>query len=341
MLTIRILAASGLAAAVAQAEGAGTIAPEPTEQAELGSVFDERGVLTPNGTLILEPSLQYVHSSATQVAIEGYTVLPAVLVGLINVSEIQRDTLTAAVAARYGLTSRLELEARVPYVYKEESLRRRETNTGEAADTIRDSDGSGLGDVELALHYQLNSGRGGAPYYVANLRLKSRTGTSPFEVERRRLTNAAGQPTREEVLLEQPTGSGFWAVQPSLTVIYPSEPAVLYGNFSYLWNQERDLGEEFGEIDPGDVVGVSFGLGFAVNEYTSFSLGYDHSVVLETERENDTGLEPTFDRFHVGTFLLGMSHRLGPATSINLGLGIGVTEQAPDLQFTVKFPIRF
>jgi hypothetical protein len=31
-----------------------------------------------------------------------------------------------------------------------------------------------------------------------------------------------------------PTGTGFWAFEPSVTVIYPTDPAVLYTTLNYL-----------------------------------------------------------------------------------------------------------
>ncbi|KAB7624395.1 hypothetical protein [Alkalilimnicola sp. S0819] len=316
--------------------------PEPSApgQADVAAIFDERSVLTPQGKLIFEPSLQYVHSTATQVAIDGYTVIPAIAIGLINVSETQRDTLTLGLGFRYGLSRRLDVDLRVPWTYKEESVRERELLQGNNSDLIRDSDGSGLGDIEFGLHYQFNQARNGWPYVIGNLRVKSRTGRDPFEVDRQQLRDKDGV-LISEVFAEQPTGSGFWSVQPSLTFLYPSDPAILYGSISYLWNIERDVGGTIGKIDPGDALGFGFGLGFAINDRTSFSLGYDHSIVFETRRENDAGIDATFDRFQVGSFLLGVSHRLSAATNLNLSLGIGVTEQAPDLQLTLKLPMSW
>src|SRR6185295_9692462 len=104
---------------------------------------------------------------------------------------------------------------------------------------------------------------------------KSDTGTGPFDV-----------PIDENSGLEKelPTGSGFWAVQPSLSWIAPSDPAVFFGNFSYLWSLERDTNARFGRIDPGDAIGVSLGGAVGLNERTSLSLGYEHYVVLNTKQ---------------------------------------------------------
>ncbi|MDA8165530.1 MAG: transporter [Desulfobacteraceae bacterium] len=309
----------------------------PEKQAEEVAIFPERGVLTPKGSLVVEPSFEYIHSSATQVAIEGFTVIPAVAIGLINVSELQRDTMTAALAFRLVVTNRLEVEAKVPYVYKVENVREREFSEGTPLDIITDSSGNDLGDVECAVHYQVNRGDH-FPYLIANVRAKSRTGTDPFEVEREVLRANDGTPIGE-VFKEQPTGSGFWGVQPSVTLIYPTDPAVLYFNVNYLWNVERNVGGDYGTVDPGDSAGVSFGMGFAVNERTSFSLGYDHSVVFKSSFEHDAGLEPVFNQIQIGTFLVGVSHRLSDRVNFNLSLGIGVTNEAPDVQLLFRLPV--
>ena len=318
------------------------VVKSPTEKTaqnagDVADIFDERGALTPRGKWIFEPSLGYTHSTATQVAIEGFTVLPSIAVGLIEVSEVQRDTLTGSFTLRYGLTNRLEIETKVPYVYKRQQKRGREIARGTALDTIVSSDGNNAGDIELSIRYQLNQVKPGAAYYLGNLRVKARTGKDPFEVARKDILNDEGDKIGE-VLAEQPTGSGFWGVQPSLTVIYPTEPAVLFGNINYLFNLERDLGGDTGKVDPGDAFGFNFGMGFAVNSRTSFSLGYDHSIVFKTDIENDTGLEPIFDKIHIGSLLFGLSHRGGKGRSMSLSLGIGATEQAPDIQLSIKTP---
>ncbi|MCG5513350.1 transporter [Ectothiorhodospira shaposhnikovii] len=321
-------------------EAVGERPPEDQRQADVAAVFEERGLLTPKGQWVMEPSLQYVHSSSTTVAIDGFTILPAIAIGLIDVSEVQRDTLTAAIALRYGLTDRIEVGLRIPYVWRDESLRRREILVGTSGDQIAGSDGSGLGDVELGLHYQFNRAVTGKPFFIGNLRVKSTTGTSPFDVERREITNEEGERITE-VFVEQPTGSGFWAVQPSLTMIYPTDPAVIYGNISYLWNVERDVGGGQGKIDPGDALGLSMGVGIALNNRTSVSFGYDHSMVFKTKREIGEPLDPAFDRIQVGTFLWGLSHRLSDRTSMNVSVGIGATSAAPDTQVSLRFPMRF
>jgi hypothetical protein len=43
----------------------------------------------------------------------------------------------------------------------------------------------------------------------------------------------------------------------------------------------------------------------------------------------------------VGTALFGLSYRLGLRTNMNLTLGIGATDAAPDISLALRFPISF
>jgi len=306
---------------------------------EIVTVFEDRGILTSKGTFVIEPSFSYAHSSSTIVAIEGYTVIPSLIVGLINISQAERDFFNFSMGVHYGITSRLEIGFKIPFLQVEESIRERQALEGSPVDIVNDSTGKGLGDIEASISYQLNDGQDGYPYIVSNLRVKSDTGKSPFEISSRELTNDDGDVVGV-VFDEQPTGSGFWSVQPSLSLMLPSDPAVLYGSLSYLINLSDDKGEQKGgQIDPGDAIGFSFGIGFSVNERTSFSLGYDHNIIFETEVEQAPDLnDSTFNRFHSGSFLVGISQAVAKKTSINVSLSVGVTEQAPDMQLAFRAP---
>lgn len=308
-------------------------------------------VLTPRRRFVIDPSFTYTSSSSTQVAIEGFTVIPAVVIGLINVSQVQRDTFTAAMNFRYGLTDRLEVGLKIPYVYREVSVRQREVLKGTPVDSITNTTGSGLGDIEMSINYQFPPSETIPGYWVTNLQIKSDTGTDPFEVQWRALGEETGDDQFEEgqgptgelsgkMLAEQPTGSGFWSVQPGVSYIYQADPVVLYGSLAYLWNEKRDLGaDKGGVVDPGNAVSVGFGMGVAINADMSFSMGYSHSTVKQTRFENENiGLEPSFSRFQVGSLRLGFSRRLTPDTDFKLSLGIGLTDAAPDVQIGFSVP---
>lgn len=299
---------------------------KPKPRPDVPLIVEKGGVLLHRGQVVVEPSIDFSLVETNRVEVAGFTVLPAILVGNFTVSQVQRETETAALSARIGVTDRIELEARVPYINRDDRETRRPIGSGSDSDETVSLSGYGLGDIEMAGHYQINDGTGRWPYFVGNLRAKSDTGTSPFDVS----TDSSGNPT------ELPTGSGFWSLQPSVTAIMPTDPAVVFANLNYTWNIARDV-SGYGEIDPGNSFGGSLGVGFALNEKLSMSMAYDHTYVMETTQNG----QDNNSAFHIGRMLFGGSFKFADNASANLNFAVGVTEQAPDIQTELRVPITF
>ena len=319
--------------------------PAPPKVAQL---FDQPGILTPKGRYVLEPSLQYGYSSSNRVALVGYTVIPALLIGLIDVREVKRHVMTAAVTGRWGLSNRLEAEIRVPYVYRSDATISREIFTGSASDKVFNTSGSAIGDVELGLRYQLNQPQGRDPYLIGSLRVKTRTGKDPFEVVTDCVTRCIGNTTGTGLPMELPTGSGFYSLQTGLTWLLPADPAVFFGSVSYTRNFGRSnvsrlvqggQREFIGNIKPGDVVGVNFGMGLALNEQSTFSIGVDLNSVART-KQNGESVQGSV-RTQLSSLLLGYSYRLSPTTTLNVTVAAGLTPDTPNLTLTVRVPVSF
>jgi opacity protein-like surface antigen len=330
----------------------GAVGPAPQAAArapEVAPIFESPGVLTPRGKLVVEPSIQYGYSSSNRVALVGYTVIPALLIGLLDVREVKRNTTTAALTLRYGVGNRVEVEAKAPYVYRTDSTVSREIFTGTAAERAFDTSGKALGDVEAAARVQLNVGGPDSAYFIGGLRYKSRTGRDPFQVVTDCQTRCVGQNvTGTGLPLSLPTGSGFRSLQPSLTWLLPSDPAVFFGSVSYTRNfQRRDVyrtvlagqREPLGDIKAGDVVGFNLGMGLALNDKASLSFGYDHSSVDRT-RQNGQVI-PGSVRLQLGTLLVGASYRLDAHRTVNVSVGAGLTRDTPDVTLTVRMPFGF
>jgi len=327
-------------------------APEQGQGArtpEVAPIFETPGVLTPRGRTIFEPAIQYGYSSSNRVALVGYTVIPALLIGLLDVREVKRNSTTGSATVRYGVSNRFEIEGKVPYVYRSDSTVSRELFTGTAAERAFDTSGKGIGDVEVAARYQLNDGGVESPYYIAGLRFKSRTGRDPFEVVTDCQTRCLGENvTGTGLPLDLPTGSGFYSLQPSLTWLMPSDPAIFFGTFSYTHNFKRDnvyrtvlSGERelLGEIKPGDVFGFNIGMGLALNERASFSIGYDHSSVSRMKQNGQ--IIPGSVRLQLGTLLLGGSYRINNKRTLNISIGAGLTRDTPDVTLMLRMPFVF
>jgi hypothetical protein len=304
---------------------------KPTEQTKppkVAAVQDDGGVLLSPGKMVLEPTFEYSRSSALRAAIEGFTIIPALNIGSFEISEVDRDTLIGSLNGRIGVVKDLELEMRVPYVYRSDNSLSRPIGTGSSSNVLSSVQGDGLGDIEVGARYQLTHGKDGWPFLISGLRFKSRTGTDPFEVPIDPTTGLE---------MELPTGSGFYALQPTITAILPSDPVVLYGSMGYLYNMSRDVGGRIGKIDPGDSVSLSFGMGFSVNEKTSFSLGYSHSYVFETQQNG--AMVANSDELHVGAFSTGFAYSVNDSTSLNLNVEAGLTEDAPDVRLIFRVPM--
>jgi hypothetical protein len=319
--------------------------PEPVGQApekraiEVAPLFEQPGVLTPARKFVFEPSFQYAYSTSNRVALVGYTIIPAVSIGLIDVREVKRTSLVTTLAGRYGVTNRLEVEWRLPYVLRSDDSVGRELGIGSSNDTVFNAKGHAIGDIEVIGRSQLTDGGLDKPYVVGSLRIKTRTGKDPFEVPTS-ITNG--------LQTELPTGSGFVGLQPALTVLFPSDPAVLFGTVSYLHSMRRnnvyrrtDQGttEFVGNVEPGGVFGLNFGMGLALNEKSSFSIGYDHSIVDRTKINGEVPANGV--RIQLATLLLGYAYRMNDKQTLNLSLGAGLTTDTPSVTLTLRLPTMF
>ncbi len=203
--------------------------------------------------------------------------------------------------------------------------------------------------AEIGARYQLNDGGADDAYYVAGLRVKSRTGRDPFKVVTDCVRRCTGpNATGTGLPLDLPTGSGFYSIQPSLTWLFPSDPAVFFGSVSYLHNVKRRhvsrtvMGGEqeyLGEVAPGDIIGFNFGMGLGLNEKASLSLGYDHNAIGRT-RQGGMPV-PGSVRTQLGTLLLGYSYRMNDKRSLNVSVGAGLTRDTPDVSLTIRMPVTF
>jgi hypothetical protein len=312
----------------------GEAPPEPSHEANAAALPEGNTALLGSGRLVIEPAFDYVRTSSNRLVFRGVEIVTGIQIGLIEANDTARDTLVGTLTARYAVTNRLELEGRLPYVYRHDRITTLSQNEDTTTQTLS-LEGRDIGDVEFSARYQLNSGRNGSPIWVAGARIKSDTGQGPFDVAR----------DEQGVSTELATGSGFWGVQGMVSMLYPSDPVVLYANASYLYNIPKDIDQTIGnvtigEVDPGDSIGFGFGFGFALNQRFSFSLGYSHSYVMASETEMNGSMQQSTD-LQVGSMQLGLSFRATERVTLAYGIDVGVTEDAPDLRLTLRTPMSF
>jgi hypothetical protein len=265
--------------------------PELPERPDIG------GVLNPKGRLTVEPSFEYVNSQLNRFFFSGAQIVDTVFIGGLDATNAKRNTLTAALTGRYGITDRFQTDLRLPYVYRSD----REAEGVNTDVLSRSVYGSGLGDVEGTFHYQLNRATEGRAIYVGNLRVKSDSGTGPFDVP--------------------------------------------FGNLGYAFTFDKNIdkqigGNTFGNVSPGDTLRATFGLGLALNDKVSISLGYEHDWVQGTQ-STINGIKSTSEELQIGQFLVGASYAFSPNYSLNMNLAVGATRDAPDVRVLFSVPIGF
>jgi hypothetical protein len=317
----------------------GTVGEAPPADRQItprvAAIPEGQGVLTPRGRLIMEPSFEFTRSSANRLVFRGFELIPGIQIGVIEASDVDRDAMIGTMALRYGLTNRLEIEARMPALARRDRIQVAQLRNEGIVREIK-LNGYDIGDAEIGLRYQLNLPKGPEqPIYVAGLKLKSNTGRGPFDIGFDSFGVATGLAT----------GSGFWALQPSASFLLPSDPGVIYGGMSYLWHIPRNInktisGAQVGRVDPGDAVAMNLGFGFALNPRFSFSLGYGHSYIFASKTEIG-GTNQRSKSLQVGSFSLGTSYRISERQSVNLGFEFGMTSDAPDISISLRLPLRF
>jgi hypothetical protein len=331
--------------------GVQTVGEAPTDQrqVQVAVLPSQGGIITRKGRLTLEGDLEYSHAENNSVIFRGIGVDAAVLIGVFDINKSRQDVVTSAFVSRYGLTDRLELNARVPFVYRSDKTVLAPVsdpstpNAGQLNRPVIDAD---LGDVEFGARYQLTSGRDGAPYLIAGVQAVAPTGRGPFSIPYDSFGNA----------LKAATGSGFWGITPNVTAILPTDPAVLFATLGYTFNIGRSYDTMIGparveHVSPGGEPNASFGVAISLNPRTAISLGYAHTMAFGTRTllrtvDSQTGepgpLTSSKTRsLQLGRLLFGVSYRVSPVTTINWAIEAGVTDDAPDVRATLRIPINF
>jgi hypothetical protein len=303
------------------------------------------GVLTPKGQIVIDPSIEYDYWAQNQLGVNGFQIIPGITFGNIFVTRFEQNITTAAVTVRGGVTDRLELNAKIPYVYNAGSTSSLIPLGTNAQLLSVSANGVGLGDIQFGASYQLNSGENGWPILVGNFLFKTVTGVSPFQVPIITQNDPNGQflaGTPQKLA----TGTGFYTLTPSLTVLLPTAPGVLFANLQLQHNLARTqpLQNPAGgsptlvNLQPGEAPSITFGIGFALNDRAALTLSYQQTHVF-TAYAN--GQPITGSPYSFGTFNFGLGYQISQSTRLNLSVGIGAGPNTPAAKVLFELPYRF
>ncbi len=270
------------------------------------------GLLLPVWAYSLEPSLSYIQSSSENIVVDGFTIFPVLVVGDIVSERVVRDLTVFNLTYRLGLPWNTQLELRVPYGHQK-------FRSFSADGTEEKLNDNGLGDIEVGLSTQLYQGRGRWPDVEASLRYKSDSGKNPFEA------------IDGDIFV----GTGYDSFNVLLTAVKVNDPVVYFGGVDYTWNQKST--QSIGQFDPGDSWGFNLGMALALNLNNSLSFAYDQRFTQKS-RLNGSKIPGSYST--TGIFSVGSTYSLTDTTSVDFSLGIGVTEDSPDLLVSMTVPIR-
>lgn len=312
------------------------------------NIYDKASGFFGEGKFSLETGLTYSHYDTRQLALNGMLLLDAIFLGNLGVDQINSDNFTFDMTGRYNLGNRWQFDINVPLIYRESTYE--SAGAGGSSQQVSsesvDRDPA-LGDVSVGVSYKFLDESAGWPDGVFSLRVKAPTGEDPYGIKLVLAPNNDNLAVPKEL----PTGNGVWSITPGLSVVKTVDPVVLFGNLSYTYNLEESFDDISPAIDqkvPGSVKlgnGFQYGMGlaFALNERMSLSFSYSQLISQKSKIKQDGGEWQTVSSSDANAayFNIGMTYALSNKLTMVPNLSIGLTPDAPDFSFSLKFPYYF
>lgn len=234
----------------------------------------------------------------------------------LRVQENATHSLTNTFTAQYGLKDNLTLTASLPLVAK--------------TDLLKDTSTAGLGDISLGARWEPFPLKAGRLPLILFGNVSTKTGDSPYEI------NATS---------DLATGKGYYSAGVGASTRKYIDPVVLFASVSANYGfKESGLNQRRGsrvieEFEPG--ISGGFAMGFA------YSFNYDVSMTMSYQQSFNTGAEFTYSSGESyspadqtsSTFAISLGVRVSPETIVNGTVGIGLTEDAPDVSLGLSFPL--
>ena len=219
--------------------------------------------------------------------------------------EFKSRTWDNSISLQYGLIDGLQLGLQVPVFVN--AVQESNTSTKAGVVTTRNED-RGLGDVSGDIRYQLLGEGPGRPDLILDVNVKS---------------NSGGQTLR---------GSRHWNVGGGLTLVKTLDPAVVFARLGYTETIKRR------GFNPGNIVEYRFGFGFSLNDRVSLNTQLSGAFM---GRNRERGTQILRSSAEVASVLLATTILIDRHWSVEPVIGAGLTEEANDYTFGLRFPYRF
>ncbi|QOW47087.1 MULTISPECIES: hypothetical protein [Acinetobacter] len=239
----------------------------------------------------------------------------------LRVDEDASHTITNTFTAQYGVLDNLTFSASLPFVAK--------------SDNIKDTTAAGLGDINLGARWEPFPLKAGRLPLILFGNVSTKTGDSPYEIN----------PTTD-----LSTGKGYYSVGVGASTRKYIDPVVLFasisGNYGFKetgLNQVRGGGDAgpriLDEFEPGITGGFSFGFAYSFNYDVSMTMSYQQTFNTNTSFTYTNGESYKAADQSSGMFSIALGVRVSPETIVNGTLGIGLTEDSPDISLGLSFPL--
>jgi hypothetical protein len=217
----------------------------------------------------------------------------------------------ASVTARYGVADDIEFNLTVPLRYVEEfdRLQLERLSPVPARGDDRRPSSVGLGDIDWAIRYAALREEGLIPDVVVALNAKSPTGDEDRDL-----------------------GTGNWNVGSTVTLVKTIDPVVFFGSLGYTATLEDD------DVNPGDEIPYSAGLGFSLNDRVSFSTTLSALAVRRS-----SGADPedqSSGSADISLLQFATTVRLMRGLFIEPFAAFGLTEESPDFVVGISVPYQ-
>ncbi|GAB6093756.1 transporter [Desulfatiferula olefinivorans] len=270
------------------------------------------------GRLGFEYSMRYAGDAADSITTSNTS--------SVSVNHNAYHTLTNSFFIEYPVKENLTVNSNIPFVYRYNS----QTNA-DAKDT------SDFGDVSFGLQFQPVKSGGGRPSYIVSGTLTCPTGRSPYKID-------AAQ--------EISTGNGVYALSMGLNMSKAIDPLVAFGGFTlehgfettHLNSKQGTQGEAgiyLAGVKPGQTLSLAMGIGYSLSYKSTLTLSYQYSYQTKTSYDwvgaEDAKSEGTIS----SVFSVGTGWTLSPKRSVNVRLGIGLTNNDSDFSLQVRVPFTY
>ena len=301
--------AQAASSALQQQEG------DATKEANLEEVFtsnERQYSLMKQGEISSYYDIDYTYHRDTQLDLE----MAQGQLYQLRVQENASHALTNTFTAQYGLRDNLTLSASVPLVAK--------------SDLLKDATAAGLGDISLGARWEPFPLKAGRLPLILFANLSTKTGDSPYEIN----------PVKD-----LSTGKGYYSAGIGASTRKYIDPVVLFASASANYGfKESGLNQIRGsriieEFEPGISGGFAFGFAYSFNYDVSMTMSYQQSFNTGSEFTYRSGESYSPADQTSSTLAISLGVRVSPETIVNGTVGIGLTEDAPDVSLGLSFPL--